>query len=462
MKIKKKISIITSLALISVFSINSFNVLATGEEQILYQEKELELAEKNNEYERMILEERAAKDFCIESGNYLRKFQEINSIGTEENSGNYGYGEKDYIHSRGTLNVKDDIAFCVNPEFDFSLLEILNLPKAQWHRYAKAAPLFRHKPHVNDIKQFVAKNCYFCAALMSILNMENGANIILNSMCDNGDGTVTVRFFDKDKQVFFVKVEKSTLKTEINGTDWKILNNSEHVIWPEILYKAYTIAVSKNKFSHEPKIKSFKTTFENSENGVSADVFMSLGFSDYGLVETEYLRGDDEGVRYADTKMELFNELKKSLDEKVPMTATRITGTHHILAVMEAKEINGIKFIGVLDPYNQQEEDQGFIYYEFNDFLKNFDQIIIAGEVPRILYDYREFLIRKILINYLLDSDLNEFCLKNYGVSFIDCKDNPDIINILNEKFLAENYPGDSVVKKVLNNIHALNFLIKE
>lgn len=59
-------------------------------------------------------------------------------------------------------------------------------------------PLFAHEPNVNDIKQRTISNCYMLAGLSSLVEQEPGK--IKECLKDNGDGTVTVRFYKREKQ----------------------------------------------------------------------------------------------------------------------------------------------------------------------------------------------------------------------------------------------------------------------
>lgn len=59
----------------------------------------------------------------------------------------------------------------------------------------KDTPLFSHEPVVNDLKQRLVSNCYMVAAVTGLVNLN--PNLLKECIKDNGDGTVTVRLFEK-------------------------------------------------------------------------------------------------------------------------------------------------------------------------------------------------------------------------------------------------------------------------
>ncbi|MBQ3546045.1 MAG: hypothetical protein IJA34_13850 [Lachnospiraceae bacterium] len=61
--------------------------------------------------------------------------------------------------------------------------------------------LFPHEPSVNDIKQRRTEDCYMLSSLSAIA--LSSPHIIKQSVKDNGDGTVTVRFYDNKDKILF-------------------------------------------------------------------------------------------------------------------------------------------------------------------------------------------------------------------------------------------------------------------
>ena len=91
-------------------------------------------------------------------------------------------------------------------------------------------PLFAHRPSYEDITQGAAGNCFFLAALAAIPGEQ-----IRQMMLDHGDGTVTVRFYEKNaatgrRNPVYVTVDK---KVKINA--------SLDCLWVQVMEKAYAL-----------------------------------------------------------------------------------------------------------------------------------------------------------------------------------------------------------------------------
>lgn len=101
---------------------------------------------------------------------------------------------------------------------------------------ASDLPLFVKEPTVDDIEQRLLGDCYLQAALISMVQQDPQA--IKRCMRDNGNGTVTVRFFKKDapEQPLipkYVTVTKTVPKSL--GMDTFSANN----LWVQMIEKAY-------------------------------------------------------------------------------------------------------------------------------------------------------------------------------------------------------------------------------
>lgn len=59
----------------------------------------------------------------------------------------------------------------------------------------RSDPLFAHEPTVNDLKQRLVSNCYMMAATTGLVNLSPA--LLKGCLRDNGDGTVTVRLYDR-------------------------------------------------------------------------------------------------------------------------------------------------------------------------------------------------------------------------------------------------------------------------
>ena len=98
----------------------------------------------------------------------------------------------------------------------------------------KEQPLFPHEPSLNDIAQGGLGDCYLLAALSAVVNMS--PQFIKDCMRDNGDGTVTVRFFEvpaKDSDptlTHYVKIKKAVPDGDVY---------SRGSLWVQLIEHAY-------------------------------------------------------------------------------------------------------------------------------------------------------------------------------------------------------------------------------
>jgi len=105
----------------------------------------------------------------------------------------------------------------------------------------KDTPLFQREPSVNDIAQGALGDCFFMTAIGSVV--QNNPKAIKDMMKDNGDGTVTVRFYQYDDSTdekltpVYVKVKKSVVKVKGFGANY--FASGGNGLWVRMLEKAF-------------------------------------------------------------------------------------------------------------------------------------------------------------------------------------------------------------------------------
>ena len=100
-------------------------------------------------------------------------------------------------------------------------------------------PLFEKEPCIEDVKQGAIGDCFLMAGLGSMVSKDPG--VIKRSILDNGDGTITVRLFDKkgdekepEFEEKFITFEKSVLQSDEG-------DHAKDSLWVQMLEKAYAI-----------------------------------------------------------------------------------------------------------------------------------------------------------------------------------------------------------------------------
>lgn len=124
------------------------------------------------------------------------------------------------------------------------------------------APLFPHEPRMNDVKQGLAGECYLYAGLQDLARLY--PQKLKDAVKDNGDGTATVRFFQRSKnpdgsktyQPVYVRVEKATTKLAA----WE--RGGQESMWVNVIERAY--AMSGIHLTHEQdSVRPVSTEYVN-------------------------------------------------------------------------------------------------------------------------------------------------------------------------------------------------------
>ena len=126
----------------------------------------------------------------------------------------------------------------------------------------KEQPLFPHEPSLNDIAQGGVGDCYLLAALSAVVNMN--PQFIKDCMRDNGDGTVTVRFFEgpvDQKTAHYVKIKKAVPEGE---------PYAKGALWVQMIEHAYAASGlhigDKNAPANQDKLLSYNNISSGSDS----------------------------------------------------------------------------------------------------------------------------------------------------------------------------------------------------
>lgn len=119
-------------------------------------------------------------------------------------------------------------------------------------------PLFEHTPKVEDVEQNALQDCYLMAALISIVHSDPSK--IVNAMRDNGDGTVTVRFYRCRSINNFNIVYDEPFDVTVPKWDSRLDWLSSETLWPNIFERAYFCYQLK---LHNPPDEQTEKTYKN-------------------------------------------------------------------------------------------------------------------------------------------------------------------------------------------------------
>ena len=182
------------------------------------------------------------------------------------------YSNNMLARTEGNLEVPKDVN-------DQLMSQPVTNPKKRYHLgfwVKDNSPLFPHEPSPADIKQGLGvQDCFMLSALSGLAAKNPQA--IKDSMKDNNDGTVTVRFYNdvgngKPKEPVFIRVEKSANKLAGVGNLY-----ASSSLWVQMMEKAYVKYVNKYL---APKMLDVKEAarLRDGYNGIqrsSTDIFMN-------------------------------------------------------------------------------------------------------------------------------------------------------------------------------------------
>lgn len=143
-------------------------------------------------------------------------------------------------------------------------------------------PLFAKEPSVDDIEQRLLGDCYLQAALVSLVQQD--PQTIKSCMRDNGNGTVTVRFFQKDNQTDTMVPKYVTVKKTIPkslGMDTFSANN----LWVQMIEKAYA-ASGLHNISEDTYLEAEKKNHIGENNPEAREKFREEYKRSYSGIES--------------------------------------------------------------------------------------------------------------------------------------------------------------------------------
>ena len=286
----------------------------------------------------------------------------------------------------------------------------------------KDTPLFSHEPVVNDLKQRLVSNCYMVAAVTGLVNLN--PNLLKECIVDNGDGTVTVRLFDKIRLPKTSTNEPKSTKEAI-GEELKDLEGLDEVeIFGEDTIKEYDVQIMPVyvKITKEiPRIAGMdalsagalwmqmieKACAYLGRDGRTG--YQSLWYGEGGEF-LQRLLGVEPVTDYKKDGARLTPEAKETLFQNICNARARNeiynagTGSEgadglnsgHAYAVLGGKVENGKKYVLLRNPYSthsmqqnekgeksttgfalsiNSDETYGQFYMEYDEFLNSFAKV---------------------------------------------------------------------------------------
>ena len=239
------------------------------------------------------------------------------------------------------------LAFATEPEFDQSDDASVTM------RYddRQNTLLFPHEPCEEDIHQGGLGDCYLLSSFMGILRSD--PTIVKDMMKDNGDGTVTVRFYDEDTPVF-VTVRKSVPVQEVrnpDGTTEVFDRFSCGPLWVQMIEKAYAasqLAIQDKEQVEGPSVRRLFLQEPNYKQIISGDPMKFLthifpkkvpGLSaDTELIRTEWESNRNQTNGYTDAENKLFDKIEKGIAKGSVVTCATFTYSIDKKGVFHCKE----------------------------------------------------------------------------------------------------------------------------
>ena len=292
---------------------------------------------------------------------------------------------------------------------------------------ARDIELFPEEPALSDVIQGNVGNCYLIATLGAVT--EAMPSYIKKSMKDNGDGTVTVRLFMKNKMdddyyPVYVTVDKTIAYDKKNK-----MVGSKGALWVKIFEKAIAAAgIKKEKFSaysiHQLASGSARIAFGWITGVQGADMFskdpreMNLDIDEEMPPDWKYKDKKTNKTGYTEKFLQRVAKVKKSLQTLTKNDAVIVAGAFqklagapgvglngegvrrgiagmHAYTVLKLEEINGETYVRIRNPWGvgvvetvqndltgktvikeaNRDEYSGSFLIHINTFVEHFDTV---------------------------------------------------------------------------------------
>jgi len=239
-----------------------------------------------------------------------------------------------------------------------------------WQESSKS--LFPHDPSPNDVKQGVGvQDCYVLSTISTVAAKH--PEQIKNMMKDNGDGTVTVRFYYQEdnkpeKTPVFIKVNKTVNQTVFGHNVY-----SSSSLWVQMLEKAYAVYNAQYGRHLMSNMGKKMDGMNSIWRGASHDFMDAISEVDYSTerytLASQLYEHDENGkmINHPDYYLDEEKQIYNILDDYINKDGEPVVvGCHpskdldpknfgirtgHAYAVNKVFEKDGKKFVQLRDPY---------------------------------------------------------------------------------------------------------------
>ncbi len=222
----------------------------------------------------------------------------------------------------------------------------------------KDRPLFLHGPCIKDLKQGELGDCYLLAGLGAIVSVS--PELIRQNMRDNGDGTVTVRFFrnmkeDGTDEPLYVTVKKTVPKNILTGKD----ENSRGCLWVQMIEKAYAVSglhINKNSIKGRKSPIGYSAIEAGKMRHFVGHFMGSAETAGYNILDNK------KTVQYGVEAAKLLNAIpiKKVLYNQVNKPMNRIVLEKYLMVLAEVAAEEGVSFSSIKNPEKLKESLQKY------------------------------------------------------------------------------------------------------